>query len=165
MAVNRWAEISECGTWRYALSRTWDESLPIGAFVGLNPSTADGETDDNTIRKEIALAQRWGWGGFWKYNLFPFRSTDPDGLWRADDPLGERGDETLAEAVLRHSAAPIVAAWGTWKHPRFVARVAKVLTGPLGDARLMCLARAKDGQPRHPLYMPNDSPIVVWRNP
>ena len=39
------AKLSECRKYRYALWRTWDDSKPYVMFVGLNPSTADENTD------------------------------------------------------------------------------------------------------------------------
>jgi hypothetical protein len=33
-------------------------------FIGLNPSIADGETDDPTIRRCKAFVRSWGYGGF-----------------------------------------------------------------------------------------------------
>lgn len=48
--------------YRYVLTRIWDEAKPTVLFIGLNPSTADEETDDQTIRKCIGYAKRWGYG-------------------------------------------------------------------------------------------------------
>ena len=39
--------------YRYVLTRIWDEAKSTVVFIGLNPSTADEETDDPTIRKCI----------------------------------------------------------------------------------------------------------------
>jgi hypothetical protein len=44
------AVISDCEQYRYELRRVWDESAPLVLFIGLNPSTADGSSDDNTSR-------------------------------------------------------------------------------------------------------------------
>ncbi|PHM62792.1 DUF1643 domain-containing protein [Xenorhabdus ishibashii] len=43
--------ISEDGLYRYDLWRVWDESKPNVMFIGLNPSTADHEINDNTITR------------------------------------------------------------------------------------------------------------------
>jgi len=33
-------------------------------FIGLNPSTANEEVDDPTIRRCVNYAKDWGYGGF-----------------------------------------------------------------------------------------------------
>jgi hypothetical protein len=69
------ATISQCGLYRYDLWRRWDSSIPGVAFIGLNPSTADAEKDDPTIRKCVAYAKKWGFGSLCMLNLFAFRAT------------------------------------------------------------------------------------------
>lgn len=157
------AEISDDKVYRYWLMRQWDTSLPLGAFCSLNPSTADARDDDPTIRKDIGFAKLWGWGGFFKFNLFPYRSTDPKSLWAADDPVGPRGDEMI-QRMATQNYANVVAAWGAQKHPRFTARVSRVLQ-LLADVPLWCIGEpTKDGHPRHPLYMPYSAPLKLWRS-
>lgn len=51
------AIISDCGNYRYQLNCVWDESLPIVPFIMLNPSTADGNVDDPTIRRCVGFAK------------------------------------------------------------------------------------------------------------
>src|ERR1035441_6224581 len=36
--------------YRYRLTRVWDESKPLAMFVMMNPSTADPNVDDPTVR-------------------------------------------------------------------------------------------------------------------
>ena len=64
------ATFSSCRTYRYSLSRIWDKKKKYVLFVGLNPSTADEEVDDPTIRRCINYAKNWGYGGFLMVNLF-----------------------------------------------------------------------------------------------
>lgn len=45
------AVISECGCYRYSLSRVWSESQRQLTAIMLNPSTADAAQDDPTIRR------------------------------------------------------------------------------------------------------------------
>ena len=68
------ANFSKDRTYRYRLSRTWDESKPSVLFIGLNPSTADEKTNDPTIRRLIGFARRWGFGSMYVCNLFAFRT-------------------------------------------------------------------------------------------
>ena len=87
--VTRLATFSTCGRYRYTLTRIWGE--PDGeraAFILLNPSTADAEKDDPTIRRCIAYARAWGFVGLEILNLFAWRSTDPHNLRMVPDPIG-----------------------------------------------------------------------------
>ena len=54
------AELSEDGRYRYWLSRRLEMGERTVLFVGLNPSTADVQQDDPTIRKWVGFARRWG---------------------------------------------------------------------------------------------------------
>ena len=57
------------------LGRRWCEGSLV-AFVLLNPSTADEEGDDPTIRRCIGFAQRHGFGGLEAVNLYAYRATN-----------------------------------------------------------------------------------------
>src|SRR5690606_11273664 len=56
------AEFSPCRTYRYALWRIWDEQRPTVTWVMLNPSTADEQADDPTIRRVLGFTRAWGAG-------------------------------------------------------------------------------------------------------
>lgn len=114
----------------------------------LNPSTADGNQDDPTIRRCIRFAWDWGYSTLIVRNLFPIRATDPKQLLLLPNPKGGRSGN-LALAAAR-SADEIVVAWGA-SVPFDRVREAKKLLGSHG---LKCLGTTKLGQPRHPLYMP-----------
>jgi hypothetical protein len=74
------AVLSECRTYRYALWRIWDQTVPYAMFIGLNPSTADESNDDPTLTRCMGFAKSWGYGGVCMANLFALRSTDPTAL-------------------------------------------------------------------------------------
>lgn len=153
---NRSAVISECGRYRYALSRQWDANKPMVAFIGLNPSTADANLDDPTIRRCIGFAKRLGAGTLVMLNLFAWRATDPSELWKADDPVGPENDEYLV--TIPKAAAISVACWGT--HGAFMGRDLEV-TAIIGDG-LMCFGTTKDGFPKHPLYLPKNTNLCPF---
>jgi hypothetical protein len=147
----RGATFSSCGTYRYTLRRAWGAG-PIVAFIGLNPSTADAMKDDPTIRRCVRFARDWGFDGLVMLNLFALRSTDPNALLAADDPVGPGNDEVLAAVC--EQAALTVEAWGAF--PRASERARQLdRVGILQNAAV--LGRTKDGHPRHPLYMPADA--------
>jgi hypothetical protein len=150
-AVEKTADISPCGKYRYSLSRRWSDA-PLVAWVMLNPSTADANIDDPTIRRCMGFARDWGYGGIVVVNLFPFRETKPAKMRGVPDLFGEYY-RPLPECVA--DAGLVVAAWGKpqW---RFVAGRA---AGVLADFRkagvvLHCLGTTGDGHPWHPLYIP-----------
>ncbi len=104
------AIISECGEYRYSLSRIWDESLPAIAFLMLNPSTADGSQDDPTIRRCISYAKQWGYGVLHVVNLFAYRATDPQDLLEVLDPIGPENFYHISKTTA--SCQCIIFAWG-----------------------------------------------------
>ena len=130
-------------------------------WIMLNPSTADETQDDATIRRVKSFTSRLGYARLTVVNLYAWRATDPHHLWTADDPVGADNDAVLAgEAwTARMDGAPIVAAWGAHAKPE---RVAEVLALPHLASRLYCLGVTKSGAPRHPLYLPGDTPLIPW---
>lgn len=158
--MQRSAVISECGMFRYELSRRWDAG-PLLEWVMLNPSTADGTLDDPTIRRVIGFAKRWGYGGIVVRNLYAYRATDPSALANAPDPIGPENRTYLR----REDADLTVAAWGA--HPAVVGwwsgyPYAWQRTVLQRDNGLWCLGTTKEGHPRHPLYVRGDTNPIRW---
>lgn len=67
--------ISDCGQYRYKLTRRWGDGEQKGLFIGLNPSIADAEIDDPTIRRCIGFSSRFGCDELVVVNLFAYRAT------------------------------------------------------------------------------------------
>ncbi|WP_065321735.1 DUF1643 domain-containing protein [Tritonibacter mobilis] len=151
------AVISDCGKYRYRLTRRWGDG-PTCGFIMLNPSTADAEADDPTIRRCISFAKREGCGGLVVVNLYAFRATKPADLWALDpeERIGGPQAEIELHRAIRDSEI-MIAAWGAdtkraehWIVERF-------------GSQLMCLGKTKQGQPRHPLYVKGDAPLIPLR--
>lgn len=161
MPVRKRASISECGTFRYRLSRHWGTGKLL-PFVMLNPSTADAEVDDPTVRRCMSFARREGADGIVVGNLCAFRSSSPADLDKASDPFGLANQEYLREiAVCAVSDdMPIVCAWGNHGAGRG-DRYALDLFRKHG-ARLVCFGTTGYGYPRHPLYVRGDQPLVPF---
>lgn len=157
-AVRSSAVISDCGQYRYRLRRTWDASIQTLGFVMLNPSTADAETDDPTIRRCMGFARDLGFGGISVANLYAYRATKPADLWRASDPVGPLNDATLTALFESPAVGMVVAAWGSNARADRVAQVAALPRA----ATLHALGLTKDGAPRHPLYMPKTATPLPW---
>lgn len=143
------AYISDDGLYRYSLTRDVAPLTGFGlcTFVMLNPSTADAEQDDPTIRRCIRFASDWGYAQLKVVNLYAYRATDPGALWGVDDPIGRENDHVLS--IVFGSSDLIVAAWGVNAKPE---RVATIMGWPIRPRR--CLGLTKNGAPRHPLYVP-----------
>lgn len=147
------------GEYRYHLVRRWDEG-PVLTFCMLNPSVADDQVDDPTLRRCIGFAKSHGYAGLEVVNLFALRSTDPRALRSHRDPVGPRNDEQLRSVA----SGTVVAAWGSHGFARERAAVVHELLVEAG-ARVLCLGRSRDGSPRHPLFMPADARLVPWAPP
>lgn len=162
--VRKSAFISECGAYRYWLKREWPrDGVEAGllAFVMLNPSTADAELDDPTIRRCVSFAKREGREGVVVVNLYAGRATEPDDLFKMKDPEGP-GNLNQWMSWLRHERVTVVCAWGADSRARIQARKFKRFAAEhnielwrLGDL-------TKDGSPRHPLYLRADTPLLQF---
>jgi len=176
--VRQSATLTHDGTYRVSLVRRWhfpellddtpSSDRPL-TFVMLNPSTADGTTDDPTIRRCVGFARALDLAGIVVLNLYSYRATKPVDLWRAQrdgvDVVGPHTDRLIAAAAERSRAtgAPIVAAWGAGAKPDRVAEVRKLVEDAGG--RLTALGVTKAGAPGHPLYLPGESRPTPWPAP
>jgi hypothetical protein len=160
--LERDAVISDCGKYRYLLRRTWDHDKQRVLIVMLNPSTADAEIDDNTIRSCIRLCKGLGYGSFEVVNLYAWRATDPDELARVRYSIGERNNATIEAAIGRCDLA--ICAWGAHPMAESWQRNAEVFN--LLSARrpaVFCFGLTKSGAPKHPLYIKTGTPLQVYR--
>lgn len=142
--IDRGAEFSPCRKYRYALWRIWDANKPMAMFIGLNPSTANEETDDRTIERVTAIVKGWGYGGFYMMNLFAIISKKPSVLKTDPNPLGDN-DGWIERIALKCERT--VFAWGDFKVAR--ERAQKVI--PLFP-NAVALHINKNGTPKHPLF-------------
>ena len=155
------AVISTCGKYRYSLTREIGGNDRVCNFIMLNPSTADAETDDPTIRRCIGYAKAWGFGRLIVTNLFAFRATDPKDMLSAADPVGPDNARHVAEAAERayniyaeafnEPRGLVVCAWGN--HGGYMDQDLTTL-GWIDRFRPKALKVSKTMQPCHPLYLP-----------
>lgn len=160
MGIERTVWISACGRYRHALGRHWDRGLGYVLFVGLNPSTADGIQDDQTIRRCIGFSRAWGYGGIEMCNLFDWRTRDPKSLPRQSFAVSEFNYPTLK--VRCAVARLIIACWGSvpWAQRR-IDEVHRTVFD--AEKRWDCLRLTKHGFPEHPCYLPKSlTPRVFW---
>ncbi|HET6805656.1 MAG TPA: DUF1643 domain-containing protein [Frateuria sp.] len=161
LLVSAGAVLSECGRYRYTLTRQVGEQGPLFGFVGVNPSTADAEVDDATVRKWRGFVQRWGGRGFVVVNLFAWRATDVSALACPPDPIGPGNLAAIAAMV--DSCDVLVPCWGSrLKMPRSLwPQIDRVRVQLLASGKpVMCFGHAKSGDPMHPLMLGYSTPLV-----
>jgi len=141
------------GRYRYSLWRAWSPYYPRIVFVLLNPSTADEQRNDPTIRRCIGFARAWHFGSMEVVNLFAYLATDYRELFKVSDPIGQGNNRFLLQAVERCST--VVLGWGT--RGTFLSRDRQVIQMFVRKKDVYCLGLTKDGQPRHPLYIQGDT--------
>lgn len=170
------AELSVDGRYRYTLTRTLATRFGgdpdrTAAFVMLNPSTADAHADDPTIRRCLGFADREGCGSLVVVNLSPIRATDPAELAALAEPddVITRNAVAVRSAVrvAARSSGPVIAAWGASSSARgWQSRADRVaaLVAMLRAERIaaVCLGATSAGDPRHPLYVRGDAPLIPW---
>jgi len=143
---------------RYAFGRWWGSTdlATTAVWVLLNPATGDTELRHRpTLERCISRSRAAGHTGLVIVNLFAFRDTNPRNLRNASDAVGPFNNEVLR--VITTAGAQTIAAWGG--HGRLGGRSGQV--GPLLDSP-MCLGMTQRGEPRHPLYVAGDTPLVPW---
>jgi len=152
--VTREATFSPCRRYRYALWRRWGEGDQV-LFVMLNPSTADERTDDPTLRRCVAFARSWGYGALAVGNLFGYRTSRPAELHSVADPVGTDNDDWVRR--LASGSALVVAAWGNRGRLWGRSVAGREMVSPCH-----MLGLTRQGEPRHPLYMPAGARPVPW---
>jgi hypothetical protein len=154
------AVISPCTRYRYRLWRYWSGGDGICCFIMLNPSTADGERNDPTIRRCIDFARSWGFAGIEVVNLFAWRCTDPKELYKLADAqrIGPDNDAFIQNAAT--ISRLMLAAWSAERVA--VDRGRDVIQLVTRHADLHCLVLTGQKRPHHPLYLPRSTAPRIW---
>ena len=123
--------------------------------IGLNPSKAGVLNSDPTITRGMARAYREGFGGLLWGNLCAYVSTDPAQLLGVGDFVGPENDDYLRQMIALSSRQ--LCGWGSFQAAAVRAPdVLKMIKEPY------CLGTNLDGQPKHPLYVSYDTPMVRY---
>ena len=149
------------GRHRLRLERTWDASLPRLGWVMLNPSVADAEADDPTIRRCTGYARDWGYGSMIVGNLFTRIETDSRLLF--SHRRRNHRDATTYLEQLADETDLIVCAWGALPAARErAAAVAEILLQ--SHEALYALAINATDDPLHPLRKRKSLTPIVWKS-
>lgn len=161
--VGNGAVISPDGVYRYRLDRHVGGTGPVYAFFGVNPSTADADTDDATVRKWRGFCRRLGARRFIVGNVFALRATDVREIGRHPHPIGgdwrHHVDQIIAEADV------LVPCWGsTDKVPASLRSHFDTTLGILltSGKPVKCWGHTASGDPRHPLMLAYSTRLQDW---
>lgn len=162
--VCRSAIISDDGLYRYSLNRWWDNSRPTDMWIMCNPSTADANLDDATIRRCIGFSKRFGSGGFTVVNAYAYRATKPADLWAAKrsgvDIIGPECNAWITAHLRTNCDNRVIVAWGAHPDHDRVHEVRELIEAQGREA--LCLGTTKHGEPRHPLMLSNATEIQPY---
>ena len=132
--------------------------------IGINPSTAEPDNLDNTLKSVERIAHGNGFDSFIMFNVYAQRATDPDAMEKTCNLALHKENLKAFCHVLSLSEHPAVwAAWGAIIEKRdYLADCVRdmVAAGQRYGARWYCAgAVTKKGHPHHPLYLRKDEKI------
>jgi hypothetical protein len=149
--------------YRYYLSREVSSDGIVIAYFGVNPSLADAEVDDQTVRKWKGFTIRNGGCRMIVGNLFAYRSPDVKSLAKVSDPVGPENWSYLYKIL--SEADILVPCWGNSnKIPAYlrgqIDKVTDVLFSSGKPVKVFGLT--SNGQPKHPLMLGYDTTLREW---
>ena len=132
--------------------------------IGINPSTAQPDNLDNTLKSVERIALGNGFDSFIMFNVYAQRATSPDDMEKECNLLLHKENLEAFRYVLSISEKPAVwAAWGAIieKRKYLPACVRDMLeAGREYGAQWYCAgAITKKGHPHHPLYLRKDEKL------
>lgn len=129
-------------------------------FVACNPSVGDELTNDRTLGRFESFAAREGCGSYEVVNTHDLVSTNPDALRTHPAPISSENDAHILWAL--RGAKVVIAAWGKNRRAAQRGPHMRSLAREAGVCALYCLGTSGSGSPNHPLYLPGDTPLVLW---
>ena len=132
--------------------------------IGINPSTAEPDNLDNTLKSVERIALGNGFDSFIMFNVYAQRATDPDAMEKVCNLQLHRENLEAFRYVLSISDKPAVwAAWGAIIEKRsYLADCVRdmVEVGQSYGTQWYCAgAITKKGHPHHPLYLRKDEKL------
>ena len=170
-AANTPSEAYDVEKWLYAPNFYSEYRYILGTrgkkpliCIGINPSTAEPDHLDNTLKSVERIALGNGFDSFIMFNVYAQRATDPDAMEKVCNPLLHKENLEAFRYVLSISKQPAVwAAWGAIIEKRsYLADCVEdmVAVGQAYGAKWYCAgAITKKGHPHHPLYLRKDEKL------
>jgi hypothetical protein len=157
------AVISPCGLYRWRLDREVAETGIVFAYFGVNGSTAGPIEEDHTTMKWRGFTVRNGGRRYIAANPFGYRATDVRELAKVADPVGPENARYLAEIIAE--ADLLIPCWGNrTKVPAHLRHHFDALKRQifLSGKPVKVFGLTAAGDPKHPLTLSYDTPLVDW---
>lgn len=165
--ARRWLYVPDFYTeYRYILGTRGQDPL---ICIGINPSTAEPDALDNTLRSVSRIAEGNGYDSFIMFNVYAQRATRPDDMDRELNAALHREnmaafDYILSAAAAGGAAPSVWAAWGTIIEKRaylpYCVRDMIEIGERYGAHWLRAGKCSAKGHPHHPLYLRKDEKTV-----
>lgn len=168
---NKWLYVPcRYSEYRYILGTRGKNPL---ICIGINPSTAEPDNLDNTLKSVERIARHNGYDSFIMFNVYPQRATDPDDMDpEFNAPMHEENMKAFEYILSSYGEGLKPAVWAAWgtiieKRPYLKDCVKDMITrGERFGARWFTAgARSKaKGHPHHPLYLKKDSSTDIFKD-
>lgn len=147
--------------YRYILGTVGKKPL---ITIGINPSTAQPDDLDNTLKSVERISSFNGFDSFIMFNVYAQRATDPDMMDKELNASLHNENMLAFEWILQKSEQPAIwAAWGTIieKRPYLKKCLEDMIRiGNRYNASWFTAGkRSKKGHPHHPLYLRKNTSI------
>lgn len=160
--AKKWLYVPDFYTeYRYVLGTRGEKPL---ICIGINPSTAEPDNLDPTLKSVERIALHNGYDSFIMFNVYAQRATRPKDIERERNETLHRANMEAFDYILSLSPAPAVwAAWGNIIEERSYLKAC--LTDMLaigkkyGAKWFTAGKRSVKGHPHHPLYLKATSPL------
>ena len=169
MKETKWIyENNEENSSRYLLGIEGEH--PIICF-GINPSTAEPNDVDNTIRKVIKISEHNNYDSWIMMNVFPVRATSFDNLNKelTDKEKNEHTENMkyIKDILNKYDKIDIWLAFGNHIfHRNYLPGYFVEIYEELSKHKVnwYITKENKSGAPSHPLYQKNDSKLIKFEN-
>lgn len=158
-------EKNEENTVRYILGTKGKN--PLLCF-GINPSTAETENLDNTLKSVERLSLNNGFDSWIMLNIYPQRATDPNDIHKNFDIFIHESNLTVINKLLSELPNPTIwAAWGTLieKRPFLINCLQDIhkLTSSHNCSWVTIGNQSAKGHPHHPLYLSSTTRLEPFK--
>ena len=161
----RWLYVPDrYSEYRYILGTRGTHPL---VCIGINPSTAEPERLDNTLKSTERIASANGYDSFIMMNVYAQRATVPDHMEKTMNPAlhqeNMKAFTWVMEQLSENGSPDLWAAWGAIIEKREYLKSCvqdMVRVGAEYQARWFTAGpKSKAGHPHHPLYLKKDTKL------